>query len=166
MNYKGYEIADKMSVTECGVETYIRVEDCDVTAETFREYLENCDNRLVKMENDGFKVKGYHISVSVEEPVYNEDGMCSDYVVNFTQIIEREETSLESEARISEWKKQCDHWAEVYDKLEENHKKRVERILGDKNYAAYWYQMNILKQYGVETISYEKWCEKNKILSK
>ena len=73
MNYKGYEIADKMNVTECGVETYIRVEDCDVTAETFREYLENCDNRLVKMENDGFKVKGYHISVSVEEPVYNED---------------------------------------------------------------------------------------------
>jgi len=161
MKYKGNEIEDKVTVKVTGVEDCI-ADAGERTIEEMEEFIERCKNHIERMKADGFKVVDYKIGYNVVEQEYDEEGG-GEYKIFLTQEIEREETELESAARIENWKEYYDHLEEVMDKCDENHRKRIERINTDKNYAAYSYEMLILKRNGAKTTTYEKWCEKNKI---
>lgn len=163
MEYKGNEIEDRMIVREFGAELCMDDEE-SISPNELAEYLEKCKERVERMKSDGFDVVGYNINCDVVEREYDED--CGGgHSITLVQLIERYETDLEANERIEELKKYFDHVGEVMEKCDENHKKRVERMKTDRNYAAYWYQMNILKRYGAKTITYEKWCKLNNIES-
>lgn len=164
MNYKGYEISDKMNYTEIGAELHIEDGD-EKNFSVLTKFIEDSNKCVEKMKSEGFVVTDNVFNTEVKMSGYGEEGECS-FSVDFLQVIYREETELEREVRIKEEKEYYDHLDELMKNGEKARTRTMEREFTDKKYALYKYQMEILKQYDGNTISYEKWCEKNKILSK
>ena len=158
MEYKGHQIAEKINVAVSGANMATDLNGI-ISSEDMKRFVDECDAQVNDLESRGFNVK--HVEYFLDPSIEYDD---ENSVVTVEQIIYREETDMESKARIEDEKKMYDHCDKVWEARQQHIREKDTLAAEDEEYCRWRYHMNILSRYGHNTMDFNTWKEKNKNL--